>query len=285
MPLHKLSKETREKIAQDHTRGLMTVAELSRKYSLYPNVVRVALKRESVDIIKHGRMTFNLNAFDDLTSELPVYWLGFIYADGYASGDALRINIKTDDGPHLEFFKEFMGAGYPIKHAPTMANGKINDRLSFGINSVKLSRHLQSLGIVVNRKREQRNLPAMYDAIPDNVKHHWFRGIFDGDGCAQKRGSIVMLASVPILDELKTICSREGVFTKRRNSPNGPSVRYVGKTGRISIGGVAQARRLADYLYRDATVFLGRKREIVESWTDKSYLLGKIATLLPHMSE
>jgi hypothetical protein len=37
-------------------------------------------------------------------------------------------------------------------------------------------------------------------------------------------------------------------------------------------GGVIQCRRIAEYLYRDATIWMDRKRDIIDSWTSQSYL-------------
>ena len=117
--------------------------------------------------------TLDSNFFETINTERKAYWLGFIQADGAIDGpreNQLRIKIQKSDRVLLERFAKDIGY-----------NGPIIEKLNYckiNITSKKLTDDLKKLGIVRNK-----TFKTSYLSFP-NLQGHYFRGLFDGDGCA-----------------------------------------------------------------------------------------------------
>jgi len=259
-----LTPEQDAAIAADHLAGVR-LAALGRKYGVYPSSIRSALRRQGVPVDNYTQR-FNEEAFSDLGSEHPCYWLGFLFADGSVGISGLQIHLRRSDEPHLEKFRQFLHAEQPLRHTTTRSKGKTYERVSFRVNDRAFGRNLARLGIATDR-------PDPEDAIahiPDKMLCHWFRGLFDGDGCAHKTGALTFLGPKPILITLRNTLIGLGSLSLR--SPNGPKIEVKPGICRLHFSGVTQCRRIAEYLYQDATVWMERKRDIIDSWTSRSYL-------------
>lgn len=253
-------------IAADHIAGTR-LADLGRKYGVYPSSIRASLRRSGVTPNNYT-YRFNADAFDDLAVEAACYWLGFIFADGHTGKSGLAINLKRDDAPHLERLRLFLSAEQPLADNITYAAGRPNQRVTLRINDRAFGRKLAAMGIARDRPDPGQHIKR----IPDAMLRHWFRGLFDGDGCAHKDGRLTLLAPESILirfrDELRAV----NALALRVNAPDGPKITHYPKISRLHFSGVAQCRRIAGYLYHGATVWLPRKRDIIDSWTSQSYL-------------
>lgn len=261
-----LTPEQDAAIAADHLAGVR-LAALGRKYGVYPSSIRSALGRQGVAVDNYTRR-FNEQAFDDLSSEAACYWLGFLFADGNIGKAGLQIHLKRSDESHLERLRQFLQAEQPLQYNVTYAAGRPNERVSLRINDRAFGRKLTKLGITVGRTDPEHAIAH----IPSRNIHHWFRGMFDGDGCAHKTGALTFLAQELILIVLRGTLRSIGALTLRSNAPNGPKITRLPHIARLHISGVAQCRRVAEYLYRDATIWMERKRNIIDGWTSKSYL-------------
>lgn len=261
-----LTAEQDAMIAADHLAGIR-LADLGRMYGVYPSSIRASLRRSGVTPNNYTRR-FNTNAFDDLNTEAACYWLGFIFADGCTVKSGFSINLKRADASHLARFRAFMQAEEPLSYNISYAAGRPNERVTFRINDRNFGRKLAAMGIQRGRPDSEQHLKL----IPCEMLHHWFRGLFDGDGCAHKTGKLTFLAQEPILALLRDTLRSINTLTLRSNAPDGPKIIRYRNIDRLSFHGVSQCRRIADYLYRDATVWMERKRNIIDSWTSQSYL-------------
>lgn len=261
-----LTPEQDAMIAADHLAGIR-LADLGRMYGVYPSSIRASLRRSGVTPNNYT-YHFDAEAFDDLSIEVACYWLGFIFADGHTGKSGLTINLKRDDAPHLDRLRTFLQAEQPLAHNVTYAAGRPNQRVALRINDRAFGRKLAAMGIRRDRPEPEQHI----NLIPNAMLHHWFRGLFDGDGCAHKTGDLTFLAPESILvrlrDELRVI----DALALRMNAPNGPQINLLPKIARLHFSGIKQCRRIAEYLYRDATVWMPRKRNIINSWTSQSYL-------------
>lgn len=253
-------------IAADHLSGVR-LADLGRKYGVYPSSIRSSLRRSGVVPNNYTRM-FNAMAFDDLTSEAACYWLGFLFADGCTVKTGLSINLKRADAPHLEKLRGFLRAEQPLAYNITYAAGRPSERCTFRINDRAFGRKLAAMGIRRDRPSPEQHL----ELIPVDMLHHWFRGLFDGDGCAHKTGKLTFLAQELILLRLRDELLKIGALAQRSNAPLGAKITHYPRISRLQFNGTVQCRRIADYLYKDATVWMERKRTVIDSWTSQSYL-------------
>lgn len=196
----------------------------------------------------------NPNAFDVIDNEAAAYWWGFLYADGYISRDkVITITLSQKDKEQLEKFKIFMDTEAPVSF---YGIGKGNSRIN--ITDKHLAARLKQLGILTGRPNPKQAL----DQIPDSLFHHWLRGLFDGDGSARKSPSIVLCGGYDFLYVLRSKISEHCEvnpllsISKHRAS----NLHYLYYSGRL------MALKVADYMYKGATVWMKRKRDVIESW-------------------
>lgn len=167
-----LSGESCEKIGKDFNVGYWSVRRLLKQYNI--------IIRTHLDIAANRRIySVNENYFDEIDDEYKAYWLGFLAADGGVTGKyRLKINLKYDDYDHLYKFKKHIEASNFIEyyHHP-----KKHPLVRLTITSKSLVESLAKYSIIPNKT---------YIVKPPNLSQdlilHYWRGVFDGDGCISK---------------------------------------------------------------------------------------------------
>lgn len=222
-----------------------------------------ALRRQGVERRTPGEdnrsYTVNIHAFDDLAIEQAAYWLGFIYADATVYRNTVRLAVAQNDRDHLLNFLSFMESNAPCHDiTANCSNGNTYPQVMVEVSGRHLMQQLKKSGIVVGRSyphRLIRNVPAV-------SIHHCIRGYFDGDGSARKNGSISICGDQVILAWI-----RQSVANAVGTNPNLSLTKHTkSDLYYLYFSRVRPARKFADYIYRDATVWLGRKRQVVDSW-------------------
>lgn len=111
------------------------------------------------------------------------------------------------------------------------------------------------------------NLFPKKDIVPEHLLNHFIRGYFDGDGCITQQNngtqcSIVFTGLDSFLFELQKVLVEKcdlnivKMHSRRRSSSEFKQFAYRGNK---------QCKRIYDYLYKDATRWMPRKREKMES--------------------
>ena len=201
--------------------------------------------------------------FQHLDSELPVYWLGVLAADGsiFVSkkcvSASLRLSVQIRDRQWLETFRDDIQATHPF-----MFSSSGNGQIGINITSMEMFRDLVHGGLRPNKKYQGFDFPD----LPSSLIHHYVRGLFDGDGSVVRRRSNqdlqVTIAGQPNICNwiLRTVREHTGVA--------GGSVLRPYKNARIRVfylSGRLQVRRFYEWLYQDATRYLDRKHRRFES--------------------
>jgi transposase-like protein len=197
----------------------------------------------------------NPHAFDVIDNEYAAYWWGFIYADGHVSRRTLIVALKYSDKDHLERLRDFMQSKSPIlrRYRPGVYH---NAHIEF--TDRHLAQRLRDLGIITSRP----NFILVPQNLPTHLINHWIRGFFDGDGSARKSQSIVFCGAPELLAWI-----REQLAANAGTNPALAITKHSkARIHYLYIGGRIQALRVADYLYHDATLWMPRKREVVNSW-------------------
>lgn len=133
----------------------------------------------------------NPEQFFDIKTPEVAYILGLLWADGYVLR-RFPVNKKTG----------YIQAEYRIQFGSTYEDFKqflpILDRVGrWRVTYVKASKHRKKQGkaTISNRPLTEFLIANDYTSkssdsackiisrIPDHLKHYWFRGLFDGDGC------------------------------------------------------------------------------------------------------
>ena len=235
----------------------ISIKQLSEQYNIDPRRIKRIFVKRGIPIKSLSELytkKFDHNFFDIIDSEEKAYWLGFIYADGYVTNSVFGVKLSDKDSDHLLKLKMALHSEHKIGHyvGNTGYNNNTN-YCSLTINNEHLVNSLIDNGVVYNKSKVLR-FPNS-EIVPDELVHHFIRGYFDGDGsvyftryiCISFEGTESFL--LPLLNILSEI---SGTKAKLYNSKNGHKS--------LKIGGSIQVKTIYDYMYKDATVFLGRKK-------------------------
>ena len=258
----RLTEENDKEIGKLHLAGVR-IANLAKQFNVFPSSIRSALKFQNIIPINY-KFRAKKDAFNDFLNEENCYWLGFIYADGSTSKKTgLSIGLKISDQKHLQKLHNFLELKNKIFISGSKANGVFYEKAILRCSDRILVEKLEAYGIVAGRPNP---ILAIKD-IPNEMFHHFFRGLFDGDGCAHKLPRLTFLCQKELLDILrleliKKVCVSE--------IPNPYRVKGI---WRITYDGFRQTEKIKNYLYKDATIFMERKKDIINSWNSHTKTL------------
>lgn len=187
--------------------------------------------------------------------------MGFIYADGYVSKKIITetekkigIALSTKDINHLEKFKKHINSTYPINVYKSKSFGGVEiEYCRLLMNSDQLFDNLVAKG-AFEKKTLILNFPNE-SIVPKELQNHFIRGYFDGDGSFKKNNdgfyAFNLCGTKEFLLKCQDILAKQTKLEKRhKDNKNNYS---------FSIGGRLQAKKIGDYLYKNATVYLERK--------------------------
>lgn len=272
----KLTKEEIEDIINMYINGDGCV-KIRNKYAQ-----KIKAKETIIKIIKDANIPIrdgrrytkieNENFFEKIDSEAKAYILGFLITDGFVcypkkknSTPYWGLCIHEKDEYILEFIKKEIGVNKKIVSVEiysTITNKKTGEYTkSLTITSAKMVKDLEKYGIIQNKS----HIVKMPQNIPEKFMPHFIRGVFDGDGCITKRNiSFVGNKFLPeaIIDylhlnidipknkvKISTHISKKGIVT------HSYCYRFEAKK---------DVKAFYEYIYKDATIYLTRKKEKFE---------------------
>ena len=214
--------------------------------------------------------------FRVVESEGQAYALGYIFADGCVyNGECLKLASK--DRVMVESIVALLHAAHPITTREKHANGKTYPIVETCIGSKRLVADLVALGCVPAKSKVDLHMPT----IPVEVVHHFIRGYFDGDGGVRRdaRGN---LSACFVGSHSMLFAIRDALVVGARLTA--VKVASHASIYRIGYHGNMNAKRLRDYLYKDANYWLERKRAMFFS-ADPKYGASGAKRAPPQMRE
>lgn len=199
------------------------------------------------------KYTLNHAYFDDITTPEQAYWLGFLTADGgvikNAKTYALRLELAETDAEHVQLLADAMGSDKPLW----------NRRGCVGV-SLDSWRLVESLGRLGIGQRKSATVEP-WDGLADLMRHYW-RGLFDGDGCICRSGSYwqMSICGSEACVEAFAAWARPICGSRAKAIP----VRPGATCWQWVIGSTRMATLLARELYEGAPVALRRKQQLAE---------------------
>ncbi len=196
----------------------------------------------------------NQTIFDNIDSSKKAYWLGFLYADAYnyEKKGWVVLGLQEKDLDHIHKFVEFMEGD--IKSIKYVENTK---SYYYKINSKYLSKVLAEKGCP-----QAKSFIIKYpDWLRDDLKYHFIRGYFDGDGCLtfrqkQKEYKWSIVGTLELCESIVKIFKEKEIELKSR---------YLSKTNNntwfLESSGNLKIQKILDLIYQDADVYLTRKYE------------------------
>lgn len=267
-----LTKKDINDICSLYKKGFSTVdiAKFYNNVIKNDNTIAKILKENNIDI-RHSKRFSNIvneNFFENINTELKAYFLGFLYADGnvrYENKSAItQMSLKSDDSYILEKLYEEIGIYKKIKD---FDNRKINYILKkpykaknrnqsvFCVTSEKIFNDLNDKGIYPN-KTFNIEFPS-FEIVPKYLMNHFIRGFFDGNGCIYKSNGfyrVVFYSQKNFLNDLK-------YFLINELNVNNNSIFSKENISMMTFGSKKDVKALYDYMYKDATLFLTRKKD------------------------
>lgn len=199
--------------------------------------------------------SFQERFFQTIDTEKKAYWLGFLMADGCITDRSIRVELTLADQSHLEKFRDV------IKYYRTKfyyRNDGIKSVL-YIISSKTMINDLATFGCIP-RKSLVIRFPSI-DLVPTELIHHFMRGYFDGNGCIniseRTRSSVSVTSNMEFLDGYQQAlnCGISKTTTVKIQQTHSEGM------GLFMLGGNQQVLKIYDFLYKDATIFLDRKKE------------------------
>ena len=244
---------------------------------------------------KNGKYTINDSYFDQIDTEDKAYFLGLLYADGcnYENG-TIKIDLVEEDAYILEKMCEYMKCNRPLSHykAETkIIDGKSYDcqpSCRFLIKCNHISKTLNDYGVIPHKS--EKGLYIKDGIIPDELFHHWVRGLIDGDGgisywtdnieTKHKKFQIHFCSTTDIVMNLASF------FRDKFACKPTIDTRYPDRDNnnlQFSICGNQVVRRILDWLYKDATIYLKRKYKKYQELIDENERKANNKTLYGSM--
>lgn len=274
---------------------IKTVSEIAKMYNCSPQAIYgwckkygLSYKRSVQSEIKRPKKyQYDDTYFSIIDNEHKAYWLGFIMADGCIIQKSknrpslsLVINLQESDKEHLEKFNKDLQGNLPIKirtQKPHVIHSWQKDVYisetkysTIEVNSKWLCQDLIRHG-VAQRKTLKEHSPLIKN--PDLIKH-FIRGFFDGDGCFsatkpsdknREYPKIFIASGHEIIQFIVDNVFKETGFVMGQD-------KYY-KLDRCYIQSEEGFLKFVKYIYKDATIFLDRKKELIDSYM-KRYSLN-----------
>lgn len=213
-----------------------------------------------------------------IDTEVKAYMLGMLYADGCITNKGnyqKHVRLSLADKELIDkLYILFPFFNYE-KWDFGMYNKNCVEQFSLRKTCKELYNDLKTNGLVERKStdnRENLKLPK----LSENLINHFIRGFFDGDGSVYKQknrpnGMRAEICSVSksFMEELCEVFKKENInFWKLREK--NPSGRGKLVTYSIEWTKGEDTVNLGKFLYKNATIFLGRKKLLFDSFKIKN---------------
>ena len=233
-----------------------TTYELGAKHQISASVIGKVLKENGVKL-RPSSVTSKIyyideHVYDEIDTEEKAYFLGLLLADGNSRKDCFSIRLALDcnDIELVQQFKDMFKYTKPLY--TRSRKGFDTTMVTCEITNKNVSQKLYDWGIVPAK--------TFITKFPEKLEERFYRpfilGYFDGDGCITSNGhrsGFSMAGTEELLLRIQDILIKECELnlTKLIQSKNIKILSY---------GGNIQLQRIREYLYKDATIFLTRKK-------------------------
>lgn len=240
--------------------------EIARQINCAQTSVSNILKRQGIKTRIGKKIIYtdvNTSFFQSIDNEISAYFLGFLYADGNISKNhnVMSLKLKSDDQYILEKFRDIMSPSSQIKI--TKNKNSPNEYSYFRINQKEICEQLISHGCVPNKSL----ILEFPTAVSNDLIRHFLRGYSDGDGTIYKNKfkNKKTINTIWKIVSTKQFCNQVAQILKEQLDVNcsrqlsNPEKNKITTT--LSVGGNLQVRKVLDWLYQDATIYLSRKHD------------------------
>ena len=284
-----LEEKLTAKILEEKYKELGSAKAVGGYFGVAAQTITSYMDRYGLNYNKKLSYNCNHNIFSTDT-EQSFYLAGFVSADGClkskkgTTSRSLYIGLSGKDRSHLEKIRVALGAEHPIcdyvvKNSKKNSNWNDSPASSLTITSAQIYQDLQRFNIT-ERKTHTLTFPDWMRDHP--LRHHFIRGYIDGDGSFYhslgkgkkvKQVFFSVRGTAAFLTSLRSILEADLNLEERTKE-----IRFNNGIGVLEYGGNRLCKALAEYLYRDATIHLDRKKEAAfafQGWETKEFFEDK----------
>lgn len=209
------------------------------------------------------RRNYNEDYFAEILTEEQAYWLGFLFGDGALTPSKNTVGLALASGDRSHLCKLAVAVGDKPSsiciYQPAASNWQVQPSVRILFGRKRFYQHLVKLGFT-NKKAGYSDFPP----IPKHLFPHFIRGWFDADGYASmslSAGKYKTIAryrfSISVANE--QLATRLCAYLREKSGE------HLGINRDHSIWAVRATnfnalRALHDLLYKDANVYLERKK-------------------------
>lgn len=239
----KLSDKQEIMICREYIKGAYGT-KLSKKYKvsnwvIYNTLKKYNIKKRSPKEL-HRKYYCDFHFFNKIDTEEKAYWLGFITADGHITKDqrnCLMIELAIKDREQLEKFLISINSSNPI-----FEHQRKNHHRSCSIC-------ISSFDFTENLKKQN------FFSVPDKLKRHFIRGLFDGDGYISSKFILFdITGKMLFMKDIQNYLVKNTKLNKTKLIKCYNSISF-----RLQYCGKNNIQKVYDFLYKDATIFMERK--------------------------
>jgi intein-encoded DNA endonuclease-like protein len=241
---------------------LKNIHKVANYFKVSTTPIRNILKKNSI-ILSNRRYEVDEKYFDIIDNEEKAYWLGFLYADGYIrerkSGNSLEMKLSIKDKHHLELFRKSIESNHKITDGfnNVKYKGKISTShmSSLVIYSTKLVESIKTQGF-----HSRKTFTISNPNIDEEFINHFIRGYFDGDGSFSfnPKKYIIKTQIVSASEEFQKF-----IINELKN--NNIKINLYSEI-KLQIQNKMDNQKFYNYIYKNATIFLERKKEKYEEF-------------------
>lgn len=263
------TEEQIEDIVNQHLKNI-SLEVVGKQYGCSQPVIRNVVKSRGYTPTCR-RSDLNENFFDVIDDEVKAYWLGYLAADGTIRvressiskdgkkrnrGNSIHLKLSTMDEDHLKKFRDVICPNSVLKYATSVVKTKKgNISTSYNVILNLYSNHIVSQ-IIDKGVGPRKTFTVGKPNIEEKYIRHYLRGLFDGDGTVSVCDSKNMRYSIASASD------KMFEFLYEHLKSLDIDIRRYGIN--CNIGKREDTLRFYDYIYKDATVWLERKRDKVD---------------------
>lgn len=247
----------------------MSCTKIGAETNIYHKLVAKIL--DNNNIVRQNRIAkkyeYNVNYFDSIDTPNKAYILGLLFADGYngKSKQTIRLQLQECDIDVLLRIKDELNLSKSLKFIKcddkVASNGFISKNMySLEFYGKHITNRLSELGMTQNKSLTLK----FPDYLNEELVPHFVRGYFDGDGSychrhTEKYGNrdlITFTSTDEFCKELKSLINHYidgtggGIYEASCKN---------GVTKVLSFSGCNQVKKILDWMYADADIFMKRK--------------------------
>ena len=251
-----------EEIKEKYLSGMSTTALAKEFWTTDDHLIANVLQDLGVKIRPSGIISkTNQSLFKEIKTEIEAYTLGLITSDGnVGKSGTVRIFLTESDKYILEEINSKLLNKSGNLSIDIKKNASPVARLGFCGKTI--CQNLTQYGVIPNKSAFLTKICI----LPENLMSHYIRGLFDGDGIASKCNNSIRIGFCAKRKEFvesyqSFLC--EKLFMRKNKIFN------TGGYFQCSWGAKTDIEKFYNYIYKDATIFLGRKRNKIYTYLNK----------------